>query len=63
MADAVIFHNQDDIPWHDAPKPWRWHRCKPWTTGRFWPSMQVVERCACGAIRLDYMLWTERNSR
>lgn len=54
--------NLDGVSWHDAPIPKRWHRCSPQTYGVVnWFS--IVERCACGAIRLDGRGWGERNTR
>jgi hypothetical protein len=52
--------------WIDAPLPRRFHRCKAVTTGFI--SGGVVERCACGAIRVQppgmtMGGWSERNSR
>lgn len=67
--------HRDGIPWTDAPKPRRFHRCTAWTTAGF-RSFHVVERCACGAIRVgtpgpDVLggpgmrrgRWQERNTR
>lgn len=52
----------DGIPWHDAPVPPRLHRCKPQTKG--WVNFFTqVDRCACGAIRMDGGRWMERNAR
>lgn len=48
--------------WFEAPLPRRFHRCRPWTFG-FGGGLTYVERCACGAIRLDHRVWLERNSR
>jgi hypothetical protein len=54
--------NENDVEWWKAPLPRWWHRCKPQTTGVI--SESLVERCACGAIRLDGSgFWGERNSR
>jgi hypothetical protein len=52
----------DGIPWYEAPLPWRWHLCKAQTYG----STRIffsVERCACGAIRLNKRYWVDKNSR
>lgn len=48
------------IGWSDAPVPHRWHRCRPQTRG--WMQC-FVERCACGATRLDQSHWMQRNQR
>lgn len=61
-GSGEYLENIDGVAWHEAPKPWRWHRCKPQTRGRF--SDLAVDRCACGGMR--YMgddFWIERNSR
>ena len=39
------------VPWHKAPLPRRWHRCRPQTRGMM--AGGYVERCPCGAIRLS----------
>ena len=52
----------DDVPWWDAPVPRRWHRCRVQTTGAT-ERLVLVDRCACGAIRLDSHYWMNRNSR
>jgi hypothetical protein len=46
--------------WFDAPKPRRWHRCKPHTAAA--TRLGFVQRCACGAARFDDCPWIERNS-
>lgn len=55
-----IFH-LDDLPWSQAPLPRRLHRCRVQTRG--WDHFRLIERCACGAIRLDGRGWLDRNSR
>lgn len=57
--DIYISH-LDGIPWHEAKKPRRWHRCRPQTSGL---DDRLVHRCACGAIRFAGSDWMERNSR
>jgi len=47
----------DDIPWHKAPVPPRFHKCTPQT------SSPAALRCACGAIASTFGPWMERNSR
>lgn len=56
--------HRNGVWWYDAPLPRRWHRCKPWSTGST-QSFALVERCACGAIRLngESRPWMDRNSR
>jgi hypothetical protein len=55
--------HRDGVPWHAAPRPRRLHRCSPQTAGTA-TTGTYIERCACGAIRLDgYGSWDERNSR
>lgn len=59
---AYYLEHRDGIDWLYAPKPWRFHRCRPQTRG--WVGWDHVQRCACGAIRLreDYP-WMDRNSK
>lgn len=51
------------VPWHTAPMPRRWHRCRAWSTGLGWKF------CACGGKTLEGHevrgrdVWIERNSR
>ena len=59
----VISHHRDGIPWHDAPIPRRWHRCQVQTYA-FVNYFTFIERCACGAIRMENRSpWMDRNSR
>lgn len=60
LYDSGIYH-QDGIPWWKAPKPPWVHRCWAWTSGSLDRGV-LVERCPCGAIRLDGEGWLERNS-
>lgn len=53
--------NLRDCAWYDAPIPCRWHLCKTWSIG--YDHGLMVERCACGGIRIAAGPWTERNSR
>lgn len=51
----------DGVPWHEAPIPRRWHRCRAQTTA--WDRGRRVLRCACGAYGLGFPpRWTDRNS-
>lgn len=53
----------DGVPWHEARKPRRWHKCWAQTKGTM-NYFTEVERCACGAIRRPPDgRWFERNSR
>jgi hypothetical protein len=63
MASQITeIEHVDGIWWYEAPRPRRWHRCKPWTSG--WMDLfGRVDRCACGAIRYNGRGWIERNSR
>jgi hypothetical protein len=54
-------HHVNGVGWNEAPLPSRFHRCWGQTTG--WQGLTRVERCACGAIRLDGRGWSERNAR
>lgn len=50
------------VDWHEAPIPRWWHRCRAQMRGHL--SNNYVERCACGAARLDRSgPWVLRNSR
>lgn len=50
------------VPWFEAPIPRKLHRCKPQTRG-YINYFTLIERCACGAIRMDDQdPWTDRNS-
>jgi hypothetical protein len=49
------------VAWYQAPIPRKWHRCRAQTRG--WVRLYGVERCACGAIRLNGRVWMERNTR
>jgi hypothetical protein len=53
--------HQDGIPWHEAPLPRRWHRCKPWTVGAT-TTLGLVQRCACGAVYVNGH-WYNKNQR
>jgi len=59
---AVEKWDRDGIDWFHAPKPRRWHRCRIQTQG--WVNhFTLVDRCACGAIRMDgHGPWMEKNS-
>jgi hypothetical protein len=59
-VEVEHFHG---IPWHDAPVPSRFHRCRVQTRG-YIHYFTPVQRCACGAIRMDnHRRWLDRNSR
>lgn len=62
MYDADVRH-VNDIPWYEAKLPSRFHLCKTQTSG--WVNIfTLVERCACGATRIDARgLWVDKNSR
>lgn len=55
--------DRDGISWHEAPLPPRRHRCEAWTKGQ--SGLTLVERCACGGIRIGgpYGMWDEVNQR
>lgn len=59
---ATHIEDMDGVPWHQAPRPRRRHRCTAQTRA-LTSRMRYVERCACGAIRIDRAVWLERNSR
>ena len=51
----------DGVYWYEAKMPRRFHRCYAHTTGVV--GLNLVERCACGAIRYSGSGWMEKNSR
>ena len=62
-APDRIFH-LGGVSWYDAPRPRRFHRCTPQTRGSLRDSIDVIERCACGALRYaDDGVWMERNGK
>lgn len=61
-AGLTDFRHKNGLWWHEAPLPRRRHRCQVQSSGTL-PSGTFIERCACGAARLDGILWIERNSR
>jgi hypothetical protein len=58
--DLVEVEHRGGVPWDEAPKPIRWHRCRAQTVE--WFPTGKRERCACGATRTDGP-WEGRNSR
>jgi hypothetical protein len=60
-GDQMIQH-ANAVTWAEAPIPRRLHRCRRQTVGvvRFFT---LIERCACGAARIDGGPWIEKNSR
>lgn len=62
IVDSRTGHQHlDGTPWHRAPQPWRWHRCRPHTTGTL--NGKRIQRCACGGLRADNGPWIARNER
>lgn len=59
-GSRLRIENLNGVPWHKAPLPRRWHRCQAQTRG--WDMLTYIERCACGAIRLNGRGWLDRNS-
>jgi hypothetical protein len=51
----------DDVPWWLAKVPATRHRCKPQSDG--WRGVEHIERCACGAVRVNDGTWINRNAR
>lgn len=47
--------------WSTAPLPRRWHRCRPDTEGFVYGLF--IERCACGALRVNGSYWMWKNDR
>jgi hypothetical protein len=52
----------DGVAWHDAPIPWRLHRCWAQTFG-YVNWFTPIQRCACGAANFDDCGWVEKNER
>jgi hypothetical protein len=61
MIEEVEVAHVGGLPWHEAPRPRRWHFCRPQTFG--WIGFDQVDRCACGASRANGGRWVRRNSR
>ena len=62
-SEETSIEHLDGVAWHEAPIPRRWHHCKPQTRGVM-HYFTEVERCTCGAIRLNGDgHWMERNER
>lgn len=57
----VHTQHRDGVPWHKARKPWRLHRCRVQTCGFI--NLDHIDRCSCGAIRVNGGAWRDRNSR
>ena len=61
--------HRDGIPWYDAKRPHRWHRCRAQTRAVtvIGPPSEITERCACGAINIqqdgERPHWLKRNWR
>lgn len=62
LSDFDFVQNLDGVPWFEAKRPRRWHRCKPQTRGQA-GFAGYLERCACGAISREGRHWFDRNSR
>jgi hypothetical protein len=45
--------------WSAGEPPQPWHRCRAQTRGR--REGDYIERCRCGAMRLNHGPWAERN--
>lgn len=52
VGDERIAH-LDGVPWWEAPPPPRQHEHTPQTRGARSGNITFIERCACGAVRLD----------
>jgi hypothetical protein len=58
-----ITEHLDGVPWHQAKRPWRWHFCTAQTRGTTTTGHVPVDRCRCGAIRMMFGPWIDKNSR
>jgi len=56
--------NVNDVWWHEAPLPPRWHTCTPHSVMEY-SFLEEAQRCACGAIRNPFISrsWMDVNSR
>lgn len=65
--NRAMVHDTNGVSWHEAPLPWRWHRCQAWTlavvTSDDDESLTFIDRCRCGAIRINNGDWFNRNIR
>ena len=62
-AARDLEHRRYCMDWESAPRPPRLHRCRPWTRGTCPARLDYIERCACGARRIDGGPWEGRNTR
>lgn len=65
MFDETRFSHANGVTWLEAPIPSSQHVCKAWTVG-IASTLSRIERCACGALRINSdnpLSWQERNSR
>jgi hypothetical protein len=58
---STELQHRGSVPWHDAPLPPRLHLCRTQTRGVY-GYFNFLERCACGAIRMEGF-WLEKNAR
>lgn len=59
--DYPTLSHLDGVPWFEAPIPAPTHAC--WVQTRGGRMLDLVERCACGAITMNgERPWLERNS-
>lgn len=61
-AGDFEMHHLDGVPWNEAPMPPWLHRCKVQTYG-YTGYFTLIERCACGAIRMNGLGWHRKNER
>jgi len=54
--------NVGDVWWYEAPIPPKRHQCETHTSGTV-RHVGMVQRCACGAIKVNDSPWLDRNSR
>jgi hypothetical protein len=60
--DITEISHKDDIPWYEAPVPRRFHRCRAQTSA-YEGLFTLIERCACGATRMNRRMWIGKNER
>lgn len=61
MDQNIYSEHKDGISWSESVLPFRLHRCRVQTSG--WISDHLVDRCSCGALRIDMGHWNFKNNR
>lgn len=61
MEYDINSEHREGIMWHEAVLPFRLHRCRAQSSG--WVNDYLVDRCSCGALRVDLQHWNFKNER